>query len=147
MTIGEIAVRIGITASAIRYYEKSGLLAAAPRVSGKRAYEKDVLHELAIIRFAKGAGFTLPEIKQLMRGFPENTPASRRWRKMACAKIEELESALGTIRAMKRMLETVMSCQCRTLAQCASDLAQQPERWQPGTKRNDTRYATSPKRP
>jgi MerR family redox-sensitive transcriptional activator SoxR len=118
MTIGEIAMRSGMAPSAIRYYEKTGLLVAAARASGKRVYDVDVLHELAIIRFAKDTGFALPEIKRLLREFPEMTPASVRWKQMARAKIRDLERALTDMLAVKVMLENVMSCHCTTLAQC-----------------------------
>ena len=143
MTIGEIALRSGTAPSAIRYYEKLGLLLAAARKSGKRVYDSDTVHELAIIRFAKDTGFTLPEIRRLLRGFPERTPASRRWRNMARAKIRELERALANMRAMKQMLETIMSCRCRTLAECARDFSNCPEEWRFAGRRNRYRYGKS----
>jgi len=61
MTIGEVAARSAIPASAIRYYEKKGLLGVPVRTSGKRVYDSGVLNHLVIIRFAKETGFTLPE--------------------------------------------------------------------------------------
>lgn len=52
MTIGEVARRAGIAASAIRYYERSGLLPKAPRVGGRRANDDDIVDRLAVIAFA-----------------------------------------------------------------------------------------------
>jgi MerR family redox-sensitive transcriptional activator SoxR len=123
MTIGEVATQAGLAASAIRYYERAGLLKPAARTNGRRIYSTDVLHPLLIIRFAKETGFTLPEIRLLLHGFPQNTPASARWKKMARGKIVELEDALAKTQAMKKMLETIMHCQCRTLEQCAQGFA------------------------
>jgi MerR family transcriptional regulator, redox-sensitive transcriptional activator SoxR len=122
MTIGEVAARSGIPASAIRYYEKKGLLGVPVRASGRRVYDSGILHPLVIIRFAKETGFTLPEIRLLLRGFPAQTSPSVRWKKMAVGKINELERTLAKGQVMKEMLEAVMSCRCQDLAQCARSL-------------------------
>lgn len=136
MTIGDVAARAGIAASAIRYYEKAGLLKAPARTNGRRVYQPEVLHQFVIIRFAKDTGFTLPEIRVLLHGFPENTTASARWKKLARGKIIELESTLAKARAMKEMLESVISCcRCRTLEQCARGFANYPGKSRPTDKR------------
>ena len=120
MTIGEVAARVGLAASAIRYYEKMGLLRPAARVNGRRVYASDVLHQLVVIRFAKGNGFTLPEIKRLLRGFPESAAASTRWKKLARSKILELEVTIARAQAMKSMLQRLSSrCRCLQFEQCA----------------------------
>jgi MerR family redox-sensitive transcriptional activator SoxR len=122
MTIGEVAARSGIRASAIRYYEKKGLLGLPVRAGGRRVYDTGVLNHLVIIGFAKETGFTLPEIKLLLRGFPAQTPPSVRWKKMTVGKIKELECASAKVQAMKEMLEAVRSCRCQDLAHCARSL-------------------------
>lgn len=124
MTIGEVAARAGIATSAIRFYEKAGLLKSPLRVNGRRIYSESAAHQLVVIRFAKANGFTLPEIRMLLRGFPESTPASVRWKKMARGKITELEASIAKAKAMKEMLESLAAhCHCRTLEQCARGLA------------------------
>jgi MerR family redox-sensitive transcriptional activator SoxR len=126
MTIGEVAARSGIPASAIRYYEKKGLLGVPVRSSGRRVYDSGVLNHLVIIRFGKETGFTLPEIRLLLRGFPAETSPSVRWKKMTVGKIKELERTLVKVQDMKEMLEAVTSCRCQDLAQCARTLASRP---------------------
>lgn len=127
MKIGEIAARAGLATSAIRYYEKAGLLKAPHRASGRRVYSEDVLHELVIIRFAQQTGFTLKEIRLLLHGFPEKTPASTRWRKLAGRKIPELNAAARRALAMKKTLEKLLGCKCQNLDQCTRGLARQLE--------------------
>ena len=129
MTIGEVAAKATIATSAIRYYERSGLLKQPLRKNGRRVYSDDVLHELVIIEFAKETGFTLSETKLLLHGFPENTPASARWKKMAREKIHELDVALAKTKAMRDMLEAMTSCRCRKLEQCAQGLERNRQRW------------------
>src|SRR5262249_35467856 len=59
MSIGEVAHRMGLRPSAIRYYERLGLIAKAPRVGGRRQYDEHVLERLAMVRFAKHVGFSV----------------------------------------------------------------------------------------
>ena len=139
MTIGEVAARSGVPASAIRYYEKKGLLGVPVRTSGRRVYDSGVLNHLVIIRFAKETGFTLPEIRVLLRGFPAQTPPSVRWKKMAVGKIKELERTLAKVQAMNEMLEAVMSCRCQDLAHCARSVANRPAQSQ-ATQERPTRH-------
>jgi len=136
MTIGELASRAGLAPSAIRFYEKAGLLKAPPRMHGRRVYAPDAWHQLVMLCFAKSTGFTLPEIKLLLHGFPPKTTASTRWKKMARAKITELDATLARARAMKAVLESMMSCRCRTLEQCAAALDRNQQKWRSETALN-----------
>jgi MerR family redox-sensitive transcriptional activator SoxR len=131
MTIGEMAARAGLATSAIRYYEKAGILAAAARTNGRRVYPAEALNQLMVIGFAKNTGFTLAEIKLLLRGFPESTPASTRWKKLAKGKIREMEATIAKAEAMKKMLESITGCRCQKLEQCAQGFARHPEMWRP----------------
>jgi MerR family redox-sensitive transcriptional activator SoxR len=127
MKIGELAARAKLAASAIRYYEREGLLAPPARAGGMRVYGPRVMHELAVVQFAKDAGSTLPEIKQLLHGFPTSTPASERWKKLARRKIAEMDENIAKAQAMKGMLERVMKCQCQEFEQCAEGMARRAE--------------------
>src|SRR5262245_51747656 len=85
MSIGEVARRMGLRPSAIRYYERLGLIPKAPRLSGRRRYDERVLERLAMVRFAQHVGFSIAEIKVLLGGV-EGRPPTERWRKLAAAK-------------------------------------------------------------
>lgn len=126
MVIGEVARRSGINASAIRYYEKAGLLAEPERVNGRRRYGPEVLDLLAAIRLAQRAGFTIAETRTLMRGFSAEEPPSERWRIFACEKLTEVEALIERARAMKRLLERGLRCECLTTEDCA---LLEEERW------------------
>jgi MerR family redox-sensitive transcriptional activator SoxR len=129
VTIGEVAAKAALAASAIRYYERTGLLKQPFRKNGRRIYSDEVLHQLVIIEFVKETGFTLSETKLLLHGFPETTPASARWKKMAREKIQELDIALDKTKAMRDMLEAMTSCRCLKLEQCAEGLERNRKRW------------------
>jgi MerR family redox-sensitive transcriptional activator SoxR len=128
VTIGEVAAKATLATSAIRYYERTGLLKQPLRKNGRRVYSDQILPQLVIIEFAKATGFTLSEIRMLLQGFPETTPASARWRKMAGKKIRELDDALAKTKAMRDMLEAMTSCRCRKLEQCAEGLERNRKR-------------------
>jgi redox-sensitive transcriptional activator SoxR len=119
LTIGEVAKRTGVAASALRYYEREGLIPRADRRGGKRVYSEDILDRLALIRACKGAGFTVAEIQTLLRGVGRRTPPGSRWRKLAAAKLAELEARIAEVERMKRVLESVTRCECPTLAECS----------------------------
>lgn len=119
LTISEVAQQVGLQASAIRYYERIGILLPAQRSSGQRRYDATVLYRLAVIQQARQTGFTLEEIRELFFGFREGAPASQRWQKLSRRKLAELEELTKQIRTMRHLLEKMMDCcQCETLDQC-----------------------------
>jgi len=120
MTIGEVARQSGLNASAIRYYEASGVLPRPARVGGQRRYDPSVLERLAVLERAKACGFSLEETRQLFFGFRPGTPPSERWQALARKKIAELDELAARITAMKALL--LKSCTCRDLQECGRRL-------------------------
>src|SRR5262249_33073589 len=103
MSIGEVARRMGLRSSAIRYYEKLGLIPKPPRVSGRRRYDERVLERLAMVRFAKHVGFSVTEIKVLLGGV-EGRPPTERWRKLAAGKVAQVDAFLARAREIRTLL-------------------------------------------
>jgi MerR family redox-sensitive transcriptional activator SoxR len=116
MTIGWVAKESGLAASAIRFYERAGVLPKPVRVGGRRQYDASILERLAVLDRAISCGFTLDEARQLFYGFREGTPASERWQALARGKIVELEDMERKIVATKELLQR--SCTCNNLADC-----------------------------
>lgn len=127
MKIGQLAAQSGIAASAIRYYERVGLLPPAERASGQRRYSRDAVDRVLLIRFASDMGFTLAEIKLFLNGFPQRTPVSVRWRKLTARKIAELQQRLLFTRRLLSFLKRLQSrCRCVGLHQCVVGLGRSP---------------------
>jgi len=118
LTVGAVARQARLRASAIRYYESAGLLPTPIRVSGWRRYDETILGRLAVIELAKRAGFTLAEIRTLLRGFSPRTSPSKRWQAMAHKKLTEVEALIARARTMKRLLEEGLDCGCLRLEDC-----------------------------
>src|SRR5262249_56104 len=123
LTISQVARQIRLRPSAIRYYERIGLLPLAQRFSGQRRYDPRVLYRLAIIQRARQLGFTLAEIRYLFFGFCDVTRASERWRTLSQRKLAELEYLVNGIEAMRELLKKLMTkCRCDTLDQCGKGI-------------------------
>ncbi len=117
-TIGEVARRAGLRASAVRYYESTGILPAPRRINGRRRYDATVLQHLAVIQVAQQAGFTMAEISILLHGFAADVPPSARWRTLAQQKLPEVEALITRAVAMKRLLEEGLDCGCLDFSDC-----------------------------
>lgn len=123
MPIGEVARAAGIAPSAIRYYEKAGLLPKPGRESGRRRYGAETAARLRIIQLAREAGFTIAETRTFLSGFsPATTPAAR-WRALAERKLAELEAQSRRIARMKRLLESSFHCGCLRIEDCERAIA------------------------
>ena len=120
-SIGEVARMAGIASSAIRYYERVGLLPKAHRVAGKRRYSDDALSRLAVIKLAKEVGFTLAETKTLIDGIARGERHTVRLQALARAKLPEVEEMLRRAQLMRRLLRAAQSCQCPGLDQCLTE--------------------------
>src|SRR5260221_6231682 len=129
LAISEIARQVGLQASAIRYYERIGLLPPAPRMSGQRRYDTTALYRLAIIQRARQLGFTLTEIRHLFFGFRDITRASERWRTLSQRKLAELDDLMDGVKAVRGVLTKLMTkCRCDTLDQCGRSIFQSMNR-------------------
>ena len=123
MKIGELAKRANVTTSAVRYYEKVGLLPAPRRVSGRREYADDALARLAIVLHARRLGFSIAETGRLVSVFPPSTPSAR-WKKLASAKLIEVDAIIARAEAMRSTLELISACRCESWDECGRALMQ-----------------------
>jgi MerR family redox-sensitive transcriptional activator SoxR len=125
LTISQVARQLRLRPSAIRYYERIGLLPPAQRLSGQRRYDPTVLYRLAIIQRARQLGFSLNEIRHLFFGFRDVTRASDRWRTLSQRKLAELDHLMEGIKAVRSLLKRLMTkCRCDTLDQCGKGMFQ-----------------------
>jgi MerR family transcriptional regulator, redox-sensitive transcriptional activator SoxR len=123
MKIGQLATRAKLNASAIRYYEKQGLLPQPQRQGNQRRYPAEALNRLLLIRFASEMGFTLPEIKLFLSGIKENAPPGPRWKKLAHHKLSELAASMQRTRRLQSLLTHLLHCRCASLQICVTRLS------------------------
>jgi MerR family redox-sensitive transcriptional activator SoxR len=118
-TISQVARQVALRPSAIRYYERIGVLPTPERSSGRRRYDDSALYRLALVQHARATGFSLGEIKRLFFGFPATMPISKRWRKLAEKKLVELEAQVRRIESMQAVLRRLQTCcHCSDVEEC-----------------------------
>lgn len=123
MIISELARSFGIRSSALRFYERIGILSPAGRVSGIRRYDKVSERRLAFIISARDSGFTLTEIKRLISAASQGTSPRRLWRDAAAVKRIHLAKEIQTLQEVRQSLEEKTACRCKTLRDCERLLA------------------------
>jgi MerR family transcriptional regulator, redox-sensitive transcriptional activator SoxR len=116
LPIREVARRAGLRPSAVRYYERIGLLRPIPRAGGQRRYDPVALHRLSAIRLAQRAGFSLDEIKRLFDA--ERLPGGAGWRTLVESKLSEVRARMDEFRVMERMLLESLDCGCEAFDEC-----------------------------
>jgi DNA-binding transcriptional MerR regulator len=115
LTIGELARRAGVTASALRYYEELGLLPPPARISGQRRYPGSAARLVAAILLYSDAGFTLAEQKVLL-ATRASTPGDRR--QLMQRKIAELDERIATAQAAREAISHGLRCPHEDITQC-----------------------------
>jgi len=128
MKIGALAQQSGLNASAIRYYEKIGLLPAPSRSGGQRHYSSQALDRVLLIRFAGEMGFSLDDIRIFLSGIRETAPVGARWKKLAARKILDLRELVSRARRLERLMRGLSHCHCSSLHECVQRLELSPNR-------------------
>ena len=120
LTIGQLASRAGLAASALRYYEAEGLIGPAQRNSGgHRRYTRDTLRRIAFIRSAQRVGLTLDEIRQALGTLPDRrTPTPDDWSKLSAAWRERLDERIALLASLRDDLDSCIGCGCLSLDRC-----------------------------
>lgn len=114
LDIAEVAERSRLAPSALRFYEKRGLIAPAGRNGLRRAYQPEVLNRLALIACARGAGFTIAEIARFLVA----TPSDSELRLRMAAKAQELEEDIARLTRMRDSLRHASTCVHDPLVEC-----------------------------
>jgi MerR family transcriptional regulator, redox-sensitive transcriptional activator SoxR len=125
LTIGRVAAAVGLNASAVRYYERRGVMPQPERVSGQRRYRADAIARLRTIRAAQQAGLSLAEITQLLAG-AEDGESAEVLRQLAVRRLPDVEALIEGAQAMKAWLELAAECRCASLDICDLFAADDP---------------------
>ena len=103
LTIGQLAREVGVHVETVRYYQRRGLLAEPKRPARSvRRYGDDAVLRLTFIRRAQDVGFTLAEIKELVK--LTERPSCRGARTLAVLKLESVETRLRNLEGVRQAL-------------------------------------------
>src|SRR5439155_1444384 len=119
MTIGELSARSGVSASALRFYERQGLIAAQRTSGNQRRYPGVTLRRVALVQAGKTAGIPLERIRAALDTLPEEkSPTKRDWERLSSSWRRELDERIATLEAIRGRLTTCIGCGCLSLKTC-----------------------------
>ncbi len=105
LTIGEVAARADVATSAIRYYERRGLITADARVSGQRRYRTETLRRLVFIGMLQDAGLALDDIEGILRA-----PDVATWKAIGRTRLAALDDEIAQLQRAREYLAGALLC-------------------------------------
>jgi len=118
-SIGELSARSGVSQSALRFYERHGLIAARRTDGNQRRYPAVTLRRVALIQAGKAAGVPLERIRQALDTLPAGkSPTKRDWERLSASWRRELDERIETLEAIRGRLTTCIGCGCLSLKTC-----------------------------
>src|ERR671915_432459 len=119
LTVGEVAERSGFAPSAVRYYEREGLIPAQRSSGGQRRFDRSVLRRLAFIRAARHVGLTLDEVREVLDELPRSrTPTREDWTRISKLWRTRLNEEIEALVALRDGLDSCIGCGCLSLKRC-----------------------------
>ena len=119
LSIGDLAVRTGLSESAIRFYETKGLITPDRNAGNQRRYEGSDLRRLSFILIAQQIGFSIEQIKETMASLPEGrTPTKADWSKISRRFRKTLDERIAMMERMRDRLDGCIGCGCLSLKVC-----------------------------
>jgi DNA-binding transcriptional MerR regulator len=113
-TIGALANATGLRASTIRYYERLGLLPAAPRRHGWRDYGADDVRRVRQLVAARALGFSLRQVKALSATLTDRAALVT----SLAAKAADLDARIASLRRSRTKIATLIGCECKDAKSC-----------------------------
>src|SRR5438477_3272537 len=119
MTIGEVAARSGVAASALRFYEDQGLIQSQRTDSGHRRYPRAVIRRVAFIVFAQKIGLSLEEIRAELAKLPSNrVPERADWARLSTGWTKRIQARIAELERLRAGLTECIGCGCLSLDRC-----------------------------
>ena len=119
LSIGQVAERSGVSHTALRFYEDSGLITAERTAGNQRKYARAVLRRLAFIRTAQRVGLSLEQIKDALATLPDGrTPTKSDWEKLSHSWRTELDARIDALQRLRDRLTSCIGCGCLSLRRC-----------------------------
>jgi MerR family redox-sensitive transcriptional activator SoxR len=119
LTIGEFSARSGVAPSALRFYERLGLIRSTRTGGNQRRYLRSELRRVAFIRISAQVGVPLEEIKQALAELPaERTPTKADWAKLSSSWRGRLDEQIALMQRLRDTLTGCIGCGCLSLRSC-----------------------------
>lgn len=120
LTVSQVAERSGFAPSALRFYERVGLIEAVRTSGNQRRYERSVLRRLAFIRAARNVGLSLGEVSDALATLPHGrTPTKADWTRLSRLWRRRLDDQIAALTKLRDGLDSCIGCGCLSLRRCA----------------------------
>ncbi|MGW6598586.1 redox-sensitive transcriptional activator SoxR [Streptomyces sp. NPDC055036] len=118
-TVGELAERSGVAPSALRFYEREGLISSRRTTGNQRRYSRDTLRRVAFIRTSQRLGIPLATIRDVLALLPEDrTPTKEDWARISECWRDDLDRRIRMLRRLRDSLTDCIGCGCLSLDRC-----------------------------
>ncbi len=119
LSIGEIAGRSGVAASALRFYEDQGLISSRRTSGNQRQYLRSTLRRIAFVQAAQRVGLALAEIKSALDSLPDDrTPTRADWSRLSKSWRGRLDQRIAELERLRDDLDGCIGCGCLSLQRC-----------------------------
>jgi MerR family redox-sensitive transcriptional activator SoxR len=119
LSIGDVARRSGVAPSALRFYERRGLIASTRTDGNQRRYDRAVLRRIAFVQAGRAAGISLVEIRGALSSLPTSrTPSRLDWERLSSRWRNDLDARIETLQALRERLNTCIGCGCLSIDRC-----------------------------
>jgi len=118
LTIGELSTRSGVSQSALRFYERHGLIASTRTDGNQRRYASTTLRRVALVRAGKAAGIPLERLREALDTLGGDSPKKKDWERLSRAWARELDERIETLQAIRGRLTGCIGCGCLSLRTC-----------------------------
>jgi MerR family redox-sensitive transcriptional activator SoxR len=119
LTIGDMAARSGVAQSALRFYEREGLIRATRTGGNQRRYHRSELRRVAFIKVSQQVGVSLDEIREALRSLPEGrTPTKGDWARLSAGWRRQLDERIALMQRLRDDLTGCIGCGCLSLKNC-----------------------------
>ncbi|MFD7983561.1 redox-sensitive transcriptional activator SoxR [Kitasatospora indigofera] len=120
LTIGQLAERSGLATSALRYYEKLGLIHSERTAGGQRRFPRATLRRVAFVRAAQRVGLSLEEARGALDRLPEDrAPSTTDWNGVARSWQTRIDEQIADLERLKAKLTGCIGCGCLSISRCA----------------------------
>jgi len=120
LSIGEIARRSGVAASALRFYEDQGLIFSRRTAGNQRQYRRSTLRRIAFVQAAQRVGLQLAEIKAALDSLPDDrNPTRADWTRLSRTWRSRLDRRIAELERLRDNLDGCIGCGCLSLQRCS----------------------------
>ncbi|MEW2503146.1 redox-sensitive transcriptional activator SoxR [Amycolatopsis sp. CA-161197] len=119
LTVGELAHRTGVPASALRFYEDEKLIRSRRTAGNQRRYRRDTLRRVTFIRMSQRVGMPLSQIREVLALLPDDrTPTRTDWARISHCWREDLDERIRQLEQLRDQLTDCIGCGCMSLTKC-----------------------------